>query len=507
MTEATSLTETALSRLRALTKGNGLSPNEIDLIETKEQTYTISGTLTLTPELSVKGRTTLGRVKSKGSRILSSFEELASEVRAIEKSFKDEADWLDPAIEELDRTDGKGWGHSQALLMWSDQKTILRATENCPTCRGTAQRTCPECKGLGHIFCHYCEGRGQEICTLCVGSGKDPLNPQNKCSTCQGTRYSLCRFCQGTGKMHCTVCQNKGHLACADCKGSGFLSREVLVKKGARMDFVLGATSGLPSGFLRNLSRIGDDRLCKGHADFTLIPPSLEDRKAQSHYTIKIEAKIPYADMKVRFGKKAVLVSCFGKQARLSGVPAFLDEALVSARSTLAGAARGTLPLEAAIKTRLMRDTLALALAGKIHPNELRKQYPVGLSGEVATEIMTNTRQLLKSTTSQTRMAVGLAAAAFSALFFTGLFYTGFFGTFTANLPSPVTLLLKALILTGALGLAWLFLVQSSRWRLQRKFPQTKIVLNQPVGKTGYIIFSLILAIYLVILFISGHLL
>ncbi|MDD3181377.1 MAG: hypothetical protein PHD48_01005 [Alphaproteobacteria bacterium] len=506
MTTPKSLTDTALSRLRALTTGNDVAPDLIHFIDSDEQTYTVCGKLTLTPHLSVKSRMVLGRVKGKDRKILSSFEELNTEIKTLEKEFKSDATWLDTALEELEKESGHGWGHTDALLTWSKKTTLLAATENCPTCRGSAQRTCPECKGLGTLHCHYCEGRGHELCILCAGSGKDPHDQQKQCPTCQGTRYSLCRFCQGTGKLPCPTCNHQGTILCADCKGTGCISREAMIKQAADMQFTLHSTADLPSGLLRTISRIGDEKLHKGHADITMRPLSDEEKKDKAVIDITLEAQIPYADIKVRFGKRAILVSCFGKRAVLSGVPPFLDDALKTPREHLAQTAKGTLPLEGALQTRLLREALDLSLSGKNSPNSLRRLYPIGLSANVAAEIMNNLRLALKVATSRTRLISAALTVLFSTLLFSGLFFTPTFMTVTQGLTAIP--LMAAIIVIPLLVIAasWLVLLHSTKWGLHRRFPTATVALSQSIGKTGYSALALIAALYLVILYFSGHL-
>lgn len=508
MTDTRPLTDTALARLHALADGNGVETGFITFIDSTEQTHTLKGTLTLTPQLSIKSRTILGRVKGKGRKILTSFEELKTEIQTIEKSFKEDASWLDTALKELEKENGRGWGHTNAHLTWSDQTTLLAATENCPTCRGTAQRNCPECKGIGTLHCYHCEGRGRELCTLCIGTGREPTNPQNRCPTCEGTKYSLCRFCQGTGRMPCPTCHHRGHMVCQDCRGSGCISREVQVKQAADMNFALNSTADLPSGLLRMVSRIGDEGLYKGgHADISIAPLSEEEKAQKERIVLTLEAKIPYADIKMRFGNRAVLVNCFGKKAKISGVPPFLDEALQTQRDELKQSARGLKPVETIWQTRLLRDALQLMLSGKTHGNDLRRLYPIGLSGEVAHEIMENLRLLLKQSTGQTRMLAAGCAVIASGCLFAGLFLTPLFNELIRSLSVPLQLagLVTLPLLVGS-G-AWFVLVQSAKWSLQRRFPNVAITLSQNIGKTGYAALALIFLTYLIVLYYSGHLL
>ncbi len=505
MTSSTPLTDAALSRLRAVAEGNGVATDFITFIDTSEQTHTVKGKLTITPHLSVKGHTILGRIKGKERKILPSFEELQAEVKALETSFKENNDWLDEALKELEKEEGRGWGHTNAQLTWATKTTTLAATENCPTCRGTAQRTCPECKGIGTLHCYHCEGRGRELCILCVGTGREPTNPQNRCPTCEGTKYSLCRFCRGTGRMPCPQCDHRGHMPCQECHGSGCISQEVQVKQAADINFALSSTADLPSGLLRMMSRIGDEGFCKGHADISIVPLTEDEKAQKDHIVITLEAKVPYADIKIRFGTRAVLVTCFGKKSRLSNVPTFLDDALKQQREDLKQAVSGQKPIQDCLQMRALRDALGLVLMGKTHANELRRHYSVGLSAQVAHEIMENMRIVLRRSTEQTRMlTAGLLVVGAMALF-AGLFLTPIFEMMIGNQPFPIQLAsLVSLPLLVCVG-SWFGLLRSTQWRLKRLFPDTPIALTQSIGKTGLVALVLIVLVYLVVLYFSGY--
>lgn len=502
--EQTPLTDKTLARLRALANGNGINPDSIQLIESKEKVYTLIGTLTLTPQCDIKTSQTLGRIKGKGIKVHASFAELQSEIASIQKSFREDTGWLDQAMDELQRTKGHGWGQEQAHLSWSDKQIILAASENCPVCKGTAQHPCHDCKGLSTIFCHYCEGRGQELCIQCAGTGIHPQDPKTKCPMCHGTRFSLCRFCNGTGKLPCVSCQGRGNTPCASCKGSGFISQEAVVNKGARLDFSHGSSSGLPSGLLRMISRIGDDKLYRGHADISIVKGEPEKKKGVDFVVIKLEAKIPYADIKLRIGRKAGLIVCFGKQGKLSGVPAFLDDSLVEGRKTLAAAATGNATVYEAQKFRALSDALHITLSGKTHPNELRRLYPVGLSAEAAKEIMENVRLMLKHETGRLRRgAASMCFVGFSSLFAV-YFMTPTFAPLLEKLSPTGLLITKVALPVLALAMTWAILLTTARSSLKHRYPKATISPSQDIGKTGYITMALIMVAYFAIMFVSG---
>ncbi|MGE4351099.1 MAG: hypothetical protein AB7E52_02800, partial [Bdellovibrionales bacterium] len=394
---------------------------------------------------------------------------------------------------------------NNALLAWSENKTFLAATENCPTCRGSGTYPCPDCKGIGHLHCETCHGTGRELCPLCLGKGRDPAHPENECYICHGEQYSICRFCHGNGKLLCPTCQGKGAIACSACNGSGCVSRECILKQTAEISFSLGPTSDLPSGLLRMISRTGENKIYKQHADIRMIPPSDEDKKNKEFVLVRLEAQIPYADIKIRFGKKGAMIACFGKKTRLSGVPFFLDEALKEPREQLAQKDTSELAFTRALQIRLIHDALGLTLSGQSHPNHLRRLYPVGLSGPVAAEIMKSLAQTMRRSTERARQMAALLCVLGAGGFFALLFYTPTFDRITQNLPNAAVLGIKIGLPLLAMLAAWSLILHTARHSLTKRFPASVIALRQHIGKTGLASLGAIAVLYGVLLVLSGH--
>lgn len=489
MPDQKNLTTTALSRLQALAQGNGLAPEAIKLIESKEAIYTLMGVLTMTPHVEVRADSYNGRSRLKGVRVLSTFAALDEEIIKNQQAFEKDSAWVKEAVAELKKTKGFGWGQHESLLTWNDQTTALVATENCPACNGTGQHPCYECQGLGFLVCPHCEGRGQELCYHCGGTGQDPAIPNKPCPICNGTRYTHCRYCNQTGRLLCPHCQGNGFTPCDSCQGAGVITREAHIKKSARLSFSLSATSGLPSGLLRAVSRFGEANLPNGHADIALVPEDPE--KPQKKTTLLLEAKIPYADIKIVINGKGAIIACAGKMGRLLGVPAFLDSALKESRRELARAAHGAIPLK--VTTRAMQDALKLGLEGKTNPNNLRRLYPVGLSGNVAKEIMGHMELALRAQTRKLRLIIAGGCLMASG----GLFAIFFFSPLVVSLPTQAITLLKIALPILVIGTDWLVLSQAARWVLKKKFPALPLATTQSIGRTGYTTLSLVLALYI----------
>ncbi len=487
MTDAPSpsLAEKTLSRLRGLAKGNGLAPEEIKILKANEATYEIEGRIDLTPSLKIENSTIFGRIKGgKEIETFSSFSAMKEEALRRKQEFERQGGWMKTALEELQKEPAHGWGIEEAEIAWPEKPVLLAATEACPACQGNGKTVCPHCHGLGTEMCIHCQGRGQELCPQCQGRCEDPLNPGQRCPVCNGIGHINCRFCQATGQALCQQCQGKKGIPCSSCKGTGYISQQAKLSKGARAHFSLGRTAGLPSGLLRMLDRIGLAKI-SNQIDVAMFPPAETPEKEADMTAVGLLAKIPFAEIRMSIAGEESTVYALGKNGRLSNVPLFLDRSLEKARKTLAQAAKGHGSLEKISGFRLIREAQSLVLSRKTSPNDLRRLYPVGLSGAAAQEIMKNSGLALKHFTSNARLVVSSAAVLLSAALFSGFFLFPPAASFLQTLSPQMLLALKIFLPAATLGGTWLALHSAARYALKRRYPKAKIAATQQIGRIG----------------------
>ena len=512
------LTARAMSRLQKLMDGNG-DPNEgVRLIGTEEKTYVLEGIMKLEPIAETAVTRYAGNARGK-AQVFPGTAALRAEVERRQKAFRDNPQWIPAAVKQLKEQNAGGWGMDNVRITLPDQNALLAASEMCPTCQGQKMMVCATCHGQGTSVCAHCAGSRQEFCYNCAGRGVSPANPNQPCNICNGRRYIPCRFCQATGQMTCPACQGKRGTTCTSCNGAGSLTEEVTLTCGARTHFQLAGNSELPSGLRRGLDRLGIVNLPNGYGDVTIVeapkpqtdyidaklaaPPGLESEfyeegetpKKQEVPEVHYRASLPYADIRISFNGKAVLVSAFGKKGSLMGVPTFLDTALESAREALRQTAQGQNHFNEATKTRLMRDALALLLTGSNTVNDLRRIYPLGLSAEVAAEILANMRRALNNTTKSRRILVAVLCMIASAALFGGVFMTDIHAMLTQNLLPMMQLGVDIAVLGTALLVSWFVLSSSAALALRKRF-DGKTALLQSTGKAGAIMAAGITALF-----------
>jgi hypothetical protein len=491
----TSLAENALLRLQKLAAGNGLNPALIQIAEKNERTTTLTGELHLNPRFDSQIKDGVGAFKNKSLRVLGSFEALDAEIANRKSAFETSKTLVQDVLNELEADPSHGWGQQDALVALPSHSATIGATSACPECGGKGLLVCGHCRGEKMIFCLYCEGRKQEPCYQCNGSGQDAAN--QPCPVCHGTRFAPCRYCHAMGMVACPTCAGRGGTPCAACRGSGKLSRLATIKAGTATSFQMKNTTDLPSGLLRNLDRLGIANLGKGHADIAILPQEAEADPKILH----LRATFPYADVKIRIGKSLFALTVFGKKGLISGAPAFLDAALKPARAALAEAASGSSKaLDKAMETRAIREAITLVLEGKKNTNDLRRLYPIGLSPQVAQEIMIAANKSLRVMTRGLRIGIGALCFGLSVGAFAGFFLTPLKAMLGAS--PPLASAAKILLPILALGLSWFALNHATKWKLHVRVPRATPHFVQDIGLIGKGALAAIAFFYAALLFL-----
>ena len=507
----------ALQRLQKLAEGNGLAPDAIHLYGAEEKEYAFEGVMTLLPLFETQNARMTGGPRGRDRRIMGSVAEMKNEVSRLKEAFESKASWITEAMTQLKEQPAGGWGLDDVKIALPSQSVVLAASEVCPSCSGNKMLSCTQCNANGSIICPHCGGNRQEICHICMGSGNNPSQPDQPCINCQGMRYTRCRYCNGSGQLTCPTCHGRRGTPCSTCGATGGFTEEVEITCGARTQFKIMA-DGLPSGLRRGLDRLGMARLAEGHADIETLPAVVEEEdtspqpivagatepkkekapKPEVHYM----ATMPYADLRMGFAGKKVIVNVFGKKQVLLGVPPFLDTALEPAREYLLKATRGESNLDAALQARVMKDALKLQLAGQGKVNALRRIYPQGLSPKVAGEILGNMRLALNRMTLRSRTLVAVICAVIGYCVFAGVYLTPLRNNLTAEMNGHAAMGFDLAVLIGTLVACWFALSAAIRFVLQKHFPDYTIPITQKTGKTGLtMLAALVVAFVLVVMF------
>lgn len=506
----------AFERLRKLADGNGLKPQALELINADEKTYEIEGILRMEPNIDLQRVRYPGGVRGKDRKVFSRADELRTEIERRASILRERPDWIVSAATQAKSQPAGGWGLDQVEIPLPDHSAVLAMSETCPTCQGRQKLVCEHCQGQGMLTCQQCQGNRQEQCPHCMGRGEDPLQPNQPCHLCRGNKMITCRACNGMAQVNCEICHGQRGVTCSSCNGAGSFTEEVTVTCRVRTYFTI-ACEGMPSGMRRGLDRLGYARLANGYADIeTLSSPQLanlekgkptaktaegEDAiptgaREMPRPEIRYRARMPFAEMRVRFNGKAAIVSVFGKRGALLDVPPFLDAALKESCARLKQAAHGEAEIEEALKVRILREALELEAAGKGYVKELRRIYPVGLSPGLAQEILNDMRMAVGRTTRRFRIIAATGYFMLCAGIFSGLLMTPAHAALTRDMSMISALLLDFAVVGGAMAAGWFMLNAATRFLLSKRFPDLSLALRQKTGKTSVTLVIAILALF-----------
>lgn len=394
-----SLAQSALERVRAIMKGNGVKLDTITVASQKITYHTLhAGTyLELKPQNAEK----ISPGKSVVGQLVASREEAMRQVdQAMVQAANNATAKAQIANVLLSRPD-QGFGLARQTVPLDFLKKEFTWHEGCTTCNGTSNAPCQRCQGRKIEPCTKCSGRGLMICPLCRATG---LLQGQKCTKCHGQRYVPCDLCRRSGMMNCRMCNALGTMKCPTCAGQGWkthvltLSAQALtyfeydgkaVPKGAA-DMIETQAGALASQQrIKVTGRIADDK----------------ENVLGANY----EVEFPYGDIVFTLGKNEVKANLFGYKGELINFPYVLDKVVLRTVEDLEDAARGAGDVAGTIKkaTRYRVIAQGFIMASKTSAkktvNHLLKLYDIGLSQGMAEKIALLADQTTARITSKPR--------------------------------------------------------------------------------------------------------
>jgi len=378
-----SLVQSALERVRAIMKGNGVKLSTISVVSQKITYHTLhAGTyLELKPQNAEKispGKIVVGQL------VASRDEAMRQVDQAMVQAASSPAAKAQIANVLLSRPD-QGFGLARQTVPLDFLKKEFTWHEGCTTCNGTSNAPCQRCQGRRIEPCTKCSGRGLMICPLCRATG---LLQGQKCTKCHGQRYVPCDLCRRSGMMNCRMCNATGTMKCPTCAGQGWKSHVLTLSAQALTYFEYDGKS-----------------VPKGAADMIETQPALLVTQQRIKVTGRIaddkenvlganyEVEFPYGDIVFTMGKNEVKANIFGYKGELINFPYVLDKVVLRAVEDLEEAARNVGDVAGKIKnaTRYRVIAQGFVTASKTSPKKtvehLLKVYDVGLSQGMAEKI------------------------------------------------------------------------------------------------------------------------
>lgn len=377
------LAQSALEKVRAVFRGNGLKKEKIQLTSQKIAVHTMNaGTyLELKPVITEKqapGKVATGQMANNRDEAMRAVDQ------AMMQAANDAAAKAQIAQVLLSRPD-QGFGLNRQAVPLDFLHRDITWHEACHNCHGTAQGPCMKCQGRKLETCFKCTGRGLMKCPMCRATG---LLQGNKCPKCQAQRYVPCDVCKRSGMMGCRMCNATGVMKCQACGGAGWKSHILTLKAQAMTYFEYEAKS-VPKGAADAIETRAAELASQHSVKITGRVADDKENVLGANY----EVSFPYGEIVFALGKKEVKSHLFGYKGDLVEFPFILDRMLGSAIDDLEDAAKDigdvAEKINRATRFRLIAQAFLAAhrMSLKKTVDLLMKNYDIGLSVGTAEKI------------------------------------------------------------------------------------------------------------------------
>ncbi len=424
-TQDPALLKRALERVRSVCKGNGVKPEDIKIAGsdleiriTQAATY-----LSLKPrqsEKTVNGKQSSGIPVSNRADMQGRIDKEI--LGAINQPSKREN-----MLKNLMERDDAGFGLKNKTVSLNDLSQDYSWSEGCKTCHAQGRIQCPRCHGQRQEKCYQCHGTTMITCNMCRGTGQvtGPDGKQKTCTKCHGKGRVRCNVCHGTGRITCRQCKGTGFASCTVCGGTGYKSHIVHVSVQAEPHFEFDRAD-LPEGLIKMLEKKPQKLVSSETVKIDATPIEDEADTLGIFYMLKF----PAGEMSFSLKGKEMKASLYGYDARLSGLPPFLEKIIAPGLADLKKAAAGQGGVGSAVKKASRYRLLGLALitASQKSVKETAKRllvsFPLGLRAQAAKEIAKQADQAAALITRKPRY-IGLALGLVIVALLYGLYYIG----------------------------------------------------------------------------------
>lgn len=444
-----------LALLRRLLVGNGYKLEDIALSLTESRELALPGRLAFELKVNENFTKTLGLPRTRQAHSFERREEAAQFITNFRSEAEGNPTWTEEIRQQLAKTPAQGWGVVGHQWNLSGQQRRCALVVPCDTCRGQKIQNCPGCGAQREIFCQTCQGHGMSLCPGCNGSGGQPGKP---CAQCQGRARVTCPACRGRGRVTCPQCQGKAVIGCLTCQSHGFFTEETELTLTAFGRFEPGSLPEPPAGVTELIDRIGISELPKGHATISLAP---EQQGAGLNYL----ATMPYGLFRLQLpNHEPISLKALGNKPILADLPPVLDMVFAPLidklhEGNLIGFAR---------KYRMIRELCDALGRGQRPGSFFSRNYPFGLSAEVAFALADRIKGLFSTLSQRPRSLVGAVFSAVSA----GLYYNWLYNPRPGFLPLAVpTAMWDISLLLLLAGLGWLAVSLTGQKVLTRALP------------------------------------
>lgn len=427
--------DNAMNKVKQMVTGNKFDPEDVKLEKLEGEILHFQAENMLTILTKVSHKTVGGRVE--GPMQVSNEHAAKEAVNNAYISLTQDSNLHRTIREVILNRDDQGFAADNNIIPLPFWKKEYVTYDPCQTCKAKGTIKCHPCGGKGLDQCPRCNGSGMGHCGHCNGSQmiQGPKGNQIQCPICNGQGHIACRSCNQSGRVQCATCRSKGITSCPNCKGNAWISTIYIQKIEARTAFDYPKTR-LPEKVVAMIEKHGAK--IREHANITISEDiesavnfddlektkQAEEDDRENNYRIPViyEVFLPYGHMEYNIAGKSYYTFLFGTQERLIHVSPFLDDLIRNGLRKLSDAAdqRGDVGdnlIQAAeyrtIKEGIFYTTMhSLGKAKRM----LMKSNSLGLSEEIAKDIIKNTDIALKNITKKPRVTGLIFSAVLNAV-------------------------------------------------------------------------------------------
>jgi hypothetical protein len=424
------LLDKALSLLKDVAKGNGLSPNHFSLKEFEGEVLNFEtyAYFKIDPRISDKKM----NGKQRANEIAGSEQDMRYRIRGEIEKISQNPKVKAYTVEMLNKRKDLGFFVDNHGIQLETLNKSYGVHEVCTTCSGSSKIHCQKCHGNGEVPCNRCNGSREMICHVC--SGQQWLTNQNgernPCYHCNGSGKEGCSACSQMGKTECFACKGSGKAPCKPCGGTGWNSHIAHMSVHAHSHFEYDKED-LPEELPEILEDLGPKLILEEHVEVKLEVDTEEehdkekelDQKARKEqYVIPYFVRLPWGDISFSYKDEEVFEgNLFGFQPSLLNMPPFLEKSTMVGLRSLKEAAEAPgnvrAKIQESLKFRIIAETFLTSarFGNKKAYRILCKKYPFGIRSNVLMQAIKQADTALKRVTLKPRingLVIGLVMTA-----------------------------------------------------------------------------------------------
>lgn len=514
------LLDKALEKMRALAKGNGIDPEDIEHKDFKGKIFHFQArqNYRITSEISHKDVNGREQGQAAGSK-----EDIQRSIQTHIDQMTQDKEIIQNTVQILKKRNDKGFAINNDVIRLDKYKKTYVLHSACNQCGGTAHSNCQMCRGQREVICQQCRGERTSPCPACQGtqfvtgpSGRIP------CQRCHGRGRTGCDMCRQTGRIPCRTCKGSGNQDCNGCGATGWRSHVTHLQVKAISTFEYNS-SELPEEAIKQIDALGPDLVTGEHAKVTIIDDyeqlakeSKENEKDRFH--VNYHVKLPFGDIEFTIKDQPIEGKLFGYQPRLLKIPPFLETAISKGIRALNGAAHGkgniARKIGESLQYRILSDILfeTAIYSPKKAEKIINRKYRFGIRKKTIRDVIIRANRALALVTKKPRsmgLGIGIAAGSvLSALYLLTPLRAGLMSAIKIPQGSEAETVIDILpIVAGCLATFFAIRIQSSN-ALKKIFgdklsPEQQKQLTPKVGNIAYAGYGGLFVAYLIMLEIS----